>query len=65
MKLTDIKTIHDISTEYNIPIPTLNARLKLESFNLIENVDFRRMGKGQGILISPTGVKKITRTKRE
>ena len=64
MKLTDIKTIHEVSKEFNIPVPTLNARLKLTSFDLIENVDFRRMGKGQGVLLSPIGVEKIIKIKR-
>jgi len=65
MKLSDIKTIQEVSLEYNIPVPTLKTRLNLTSFDLIENVDFKRMGKGQGVLLSPSGVKKITKTKGE
>lgn len=60
MKLKDIKTLREISLEYNISVDTLKTRLTLKSLDLIENVDFRRMGKGQGILFSPEGVKKIT-----
>lgn len=61
MKLTDIKTLKEISTEYNIPFTTLQTRLTLKSFNLIENEDYRRMGKGQSIIFSPEGVEKITK----
>lgn len=65
MKLSDIKTIQEVSLEYNIPVPTLKTRLNLTSLGLIEGEDFRRMGKGQGVLLSPSGVKKITKTKGE
>ena len=64
MKLADIKTIQEVSLENEISINTLKGRLKLTSFGLIEDVDFRRMGKGQGVLLSPDGVKKITKVKR-
>jgi hypothetical protein len=63
MKLLDIKTIQEVALEYKIKVDTLKGRLKLTSFGLIENVDFRRMGKGQSILLSPVGVKKITKTR--
>jgi len=63
MKLSDIKTIQEVSLEYNIPVSTLKTRLTLTSFDLIENVDFKRMGKGQSILLSPLGVEKITKTR--
>lgn len=63
MKLNDIKTLQDISREYNIPVPTLKTRLSLKSFNLIENEDFRRLGKGQSIIFSPAGIEKITRAR--
>ncbi|MEG1482920.1 MAG: hypothetical protein RSA57_03880 [Cetobacterium sp.] len=60
MELIDIKTIQEVSLEYNIPVPTLKTRLTLKSLNMIDGHDYRRMGKGQGILLSPEGVKKIT-----
>jgi hypothetical protein len=63
MKLLDIKTIQEVALEYKIKVDTLKGRLKLTSFGLIENVDFRRMGKGQSILLSPVGVEKITKTR--
>lgn len=61
MKLRDIKTLQEVAQEYDIPVPTLKTRLTLKSLNLIEGEDYRRMGKGQGILLSPEGVKKITK----
>ena len=60
MKLSDIKTIKDVALEYNIPVPTLKTRLTLKSLNMIEGEDYRRMGKGQSVLLSPQGVEKIT-----
>lgn len=65
MKLSDIKTLQKVSMEYKIPVSTLKTRLKSTNFNLIEDVDFRRMGKGQGVLLTPKGVEKITKTKGE
>lgn len=60
MKLKDIKTMREVALEYDISVDTLKTRLTLKSLNLIEGEDFRRMGKGQGILFSPEGVVKIT-----
>ncbi len=62
MKLSDIKTLKEVSLEYNIPVTTLKTRLLLLNFGMIENVDYRRMGKGQGVLFSPEGVKKIIKS---
>ena len=59
LKLSDIKTIQEVALEYNIPVPTLKTRLTLKSLNMIEGEDYRRMGKGQSVLLSPEGVKKI------
>jgi len=61
MDLTDILTLQEISSIYNIPVTTLQGRLLLKSFNLIEDEDYRKLGKGQSILFSPIGIKKITR----
>jgi len=63
MKLSDIKTIQEVAVEYNIPVTTLKTRLTLSNFGLIENIDYRKMGKGQGVLLSPRGVKKITKNR--
>ena len=57
MKLTDIKTLKEVSTQYNIPLETLRSRLK----NLEKDVDYRLLGVGQGTLLSPQGVEKITK----
>lgn len=65
MKISDIKTIKEVSLEYNIPVTTLISRINLTSFGMIENVDYKRMGRRQGILLSPKGVQKITKTKGE
>lgn len=64
MKLSDIKTIQEVAVEYNIPVTTLKTRLTLPNFGLIENIDYRKMGKGQGVLLSPKGVNKITKNRR-
>jgi len=64
MKLLDIKTLQDVSLEYEISINTLKSRLKLTSFGLIEDVDFRRMGKGQNVLLTSLGIEKITKIKK-
>ena len=59
MKLADITTIQEVSLEYGIPVTTLKTRLDSKSINMIEGKDFKRMGKGQGVLLSPKGVEKI------
>lgn len=59
MKLSDIKTLQEVSREYNIPFPTLQTRLTLKSFNMIEGIDYRKLGKRLPTLLSPTGIKKI------
>ena len=59
MKLKDITTIQKVSLDYGIPVSTLVTRLTLKSLKLIEGDDYKRMGKGQSVLISPEGVKKL------
>lgn len=61
MKLADITTIQEVSLEYGIPVTTLKTRLDSKSINMIEGKDFKRMGTGQGIILSPNGVKKIVK----
>jgi hypothetical protein len=61
MKLSDIKTLQEVSREYNIPFPTLQTRLTLEGFGLIEGEDYKRLGKRLPTLLSPCGIKKITK----
>lgn len=53
--LSKIKTLKEISEEYEIPIKTLQSRLK----DLKEGIDFKKLGKRQPTLVSPQGVEKI------
>lgn len=64
MELKDIKTLSEISQEFDIPVPTLKTRLTLKSIGLVEGVDYRKLSKGQSILFSPEGVRKITQELR-
>ena len=57
MKLSDIKTLVEISEQYKIPLKTLQSRLK----NLDEDIDFKRLGRGQSTILSPEGIYKITK----
>lgn len=59
MKLSDIKTLQDIARETGIPVRTLQDRLGLKGFNMIEGEDYRKLGLRQPTLLSPEGVKKI------
>lgn len=57
MKLSDIKTLKEIESQYNIPIKTLYSRLK----HLKEYEEYKRLGKGQAVIVSPVGIQKITK----
>lgn len=59
MKLKDIKTLRQVALENNIDPHTLKKRLNYKSFGLIEDVDFKRLGERQPILLSPSGIEKI------
>lgn len=59
MDLKDIKTLRQVSEESGIEIRTLQQRLGLPNFGLIEGVDFKRLGKRQSTILTPAGVKKI------
>lgn len=61
--LEDITTLKEVSREYNIPSSTLKTRMELTSFNMIEGEDFKKLGERMPTLLSPGGVKKITRNK--
>ena len=63
MKLSDIKTLQEVARENSIPFPTLQARLKLKSLNLIEGTDYKKLGQRQPTLLSPTGIEKILKNK--
>ena len=62
MQLTDIKTLKEVSMEYNILVVTLKKRLKYKKFDMVEGVDYKNLGARQPTLLSPGGVAKITRS---
>lgn len=55
MNIKDIKTLSEISEEYNIPVKTLQSRLK----NLDEGIDYKRLGKRLPTILSPNGIRKL------
>jgi len=59
MKLSDLKTLKQISEQYDIPVVTLKKRLKLKSFDMIEDEDYKNLGERQSTLLSPSGIEKI------
>jgi len=61
MKLSDIKTLKEISEQSGIQTGTLKKRLKLKSFNMIEDEDYKDLGPRQATILSPEGVAKITK----
>ena len=61
MKLSDTRTIKEISEQYNIKAGTLKKRLKLKSFNMIEGDDYKDLGPRQATILSPSGIEKITK----
>ncbi|BDC03424.1 hypothetical protein [Clostridium perfringens] len=63
MNLKDIKTTKEVSLEYNIPIRTVHNRI--ESCNLLEGVDYRKLGERQPTLLSPSGVEKILKNNKK
>ena len=59
MKLVDIKTLREVADESTIPYETLKARLKLKSLDLIENIDYKKLGARMPTILSPDGIRKI------
>lgn len=57
MKLKDIKTLVEVSEIHNIPLKTLQSRLK----HLNEDVEYKKLGRGQSTILSPKGINKITK----
>jgi hypothetical protein len=60
MKLTDIKTLQQVSRDYNIPWQTLQTRLESKNIGMIEGVDYIKLGQRQPTILSPSGIYKIT-----
>lgn len=61
MELRDIKTLQEVAREYNISFSTLQSRLNSKKINLIEGVDYKKLGIRLPTLLSPTGIAKITK----
>lgn len=55
----DVKKLKEVAEQYNIPIKTLQSRLK----NLIEYEDYLSLGERQATLLNPSGIKKIIQDK--
>ena len=59
MKLNEIATLSQVAQQYDVPLATLQYRLRF----LEEDVDYRKLeGKRQPILLSPEGIKNITKS---
>ncbi len=59
MDLKDIVTLRDVAKKTGIEIRTLQQRLDLPGFNMVEGEDFRRLGQGQSTILTVKGAKKI------
>lgn len=59
MNLNDIKTLKEVSEEIEVSVKTLQGRLILKSFNMIENEDYKKLGERQPTILSALGVRKI------
>ena len=61
LTLESVTTLQEVSKNYNIPPTTLRTRLELRSFDMVEGEDYKKLGDRMPTLLSPVGVKKITR----
>lgn len=61
LTLESVTTLQEVSREYNIPPTTLRTRIELKNFDMIEGEDYKKLGERMPTLLSPSGVKKITR----
>lgn len=61
LTLESVTTLQEVSRNYNIPPTTLRTRLELRSFDMVEGEDYKKLGDRMPTLLSPIGVKKITR----
>jgi len=57
MQLKDVKTVNEVAIEYDISRQTLLSRI--ESLDLTEGVEIKRLGRRMPILLSPEGIKKV------
>ena len=51
----NVKTLSEVSEQYNIPVKTLQSRLT----RITENIDYRKLGKRQATILTEIGIKKI------
>ena len=61
MQLKDIKTINEVAIENNVNRQTLLSRI--DTLDLEEGVEIKKLGRRMPILLSPEGVKKILKIK--
>lgn len=61
MQLKDIQFLSDVSKDYGISIFTLQYRLK----NLIEDEDYRKLGKRLPTMLTPGAVEKLVQGKEK
>lgn len=61
LTLMDIHFLSIVSEEYDIPLQTLHSRLK----KLEEGKHYRKLGKGQGIMLTPKAVEKLVQGKNK
>lgn len=61
MELRDVKTLKQVAKEADINHNTLYDRLVIKRREMIEGIDFVRLGKRQPILLSPEGIEKLLR----
>lgn len=57
MELKDIKTVNEVAVEHNISRQTLLSRIVARS--LVEDIDFKKLGRRMPILLSPQGIDKL------
>jgi len=57
MKLRDIKTVNEVAIENNISRQTLLSRI--DTLDLVEGEDFKKLGRRMPILLSPQGIDKV------
>lgn len=57
MNINEVLTLSEVAEKYKVPVETLRYRLK----NLEEGTDYRKLGKGQSIIITKAAVKKLVK----
>jgi hypothetical protein len=61
MEIKDIKTLKEVSEESGINVKTLMLRFNTAAGKeIIENVDYKKLGHRQPILLTPNAIKILT-----